>query len=148
MLIDCRTKDEFNHGHVAGAVNIPLDKITEDRILRRFPDIKKLLSISSAVIISDRKKSESKPLRNWAIKCHLRWKHGRALWNVEKISSFLSQMHLHEIHPNAFATELNQNDSSKNRTQILYHKQKDFSSFECAATVCHFFFDSLYPDNP
>ena len=35
MLIDCRTKDEFNHGHVAGAVNIPLDKITEDRILRR-----------------------------------------------------------------------------------------------------------------
>lgn len=38
MLIDCRTKDEFNHGHVAGAVNIPLDKITEDRILRRFPD--------------------------------------------------------------------------------------------------------------
>ena len=25
MLIDCRTKDEFNHGHVAGAV-------------RRFPD--------------------------------------------------------------------------------------------------------------
>lgn len=66
MLIDCRTKDEFNHGHVAGAVNIPLDKITEDRILRRFPD-KKLLSISSAVIISDRKK-RSKPLRNWAIK--------------------------------------------------------------------------------
>ena len=38
MLIDCRTKDEFNHGHVAGAVNIPLNKITEDRILRRFPD--------------------------------------------------------------------------------------------------------------
>ena len=32
MLIDCRTKD------VAGAVNIPLNKITEDRILRRFPD--------------------------------------------------------------------------------------------------------------
>ena len=28
MLIDCRTKDEFNHGHVAGAVNIPLNKIT------------------------------------------------------------------------------------------------------------------------
>ena len=38
MLIDCRTKDEFNHGHVAGAVNSPLNKITEDRILRRCPD--------------------------------------------------------------------------------------------------------------
>ena len=65
MLIDCRTKDEFNHGHVAGAVNIPLDKITEDRILRRFPD--KETSLYIIVIISDRKK-RSKPLRNWAIK--------------------------------------------------------------------------------
>ena len=63
MLIDCRTKDEFNHGHVAGAVNIPLNKITEDRILRRFPD----KETSLYIIISDRKK-RSKPLRNWAIK--------------------------------------------------------------------------------
>ena len=62
MLIDCRTKDEFNHGHVAGAVNIPLNKITEDRILRRFPDKE-----TSLYIIGDRKK-RSKPLRNWAIK--------------------------------------------------------------------------------
>ena len=38
MLIDCRPKDEFNHGHVTGAINIPLDKITEYRITRRLPD--------------------------------------------------------------------------------------------------------------
>ena len=43
MLIDCRTKDEFNHGHVAGAVNIPLNKITEDRILRRLDVYKRQL---------------------------------------------------------------------------------------------------------
>ena len=53
-----------------------------------------------------------------------------------------------EIHPNAFATELNKMIPAKIRTQILYHKQKDFSSFECAATICHFFFDSLYPRQP
>ena len=38
MLIDCRSKEDFNHGHVAGAVSIPLEKITEDRITRRIPD--------------------------------------------------------------------------------------------------------------
>lgn len=38
MLIDCRPKAEYTHGHVSGAVNIPLDKITEDRITRRIPD--------------------------------------------------------------------------------------------------------------
>lgn len=45
MLIDCRSKDEFNHGHVAGAVNIPLDKITKDRVPRRIPDTEKTLYI-------------------------------------------------------------------------------------------------------
>lgn len=45
LLIDCRTKAEFLHGHVAGAVNIPIDKITEDRILRRIPDKEKYLYI-------------------------------------------------------------------------------------------------------
>lgn len=61
LLFDCHTKMNLTTDIFAGAVNIPLDKITEDRILRRFPD-KKLLSISSAVIISDRKK-RSKPLK-------------------------------------------------------------------------------------
>ena len=28
MLIDCRSKEDFSHGHVATAVNIPLDKMT------------------------------------------------------------------------------------------------------------------------
>ena len=45
MLIDCRSKDDFNHGHVPGAVNIPLDKITGDRVLRRSPDQEKALYI-------------------------------------------------------------------------------------------------------
>lgn len=45
MLIDCRSKEDFNHGHVAGAVNIPLDKITEDRVVRRIPDKEKVLYI-------------------------------------------------------------------------------------------------------
>ena len=45
MLIDCRSKDDFNHGHVSGAVNIPLNKMTEDRILRRIPDKEKTLYI-------------------------------------------------------------------------------------------------------
>ena len=66
MLIDCRTKDEFNHGHVAGAVNIPLDKITEDRILRRFPDKETSLYIIGSY--NFRPEKRSKPLRNWAIK--------------------------------------------------------------------------------
>lgn len=45
MLIDCRAKEEYAHGHVAGATNIPLDKMTEDRITRRIPDKEKFLYI-------------------------------------------------------------------------------------------------------
>ena len=45
MLIDCRPKEEFSRGHVSGAVNIPLDKITENRILKRIPDQEKELYI-------------------------------------------------------------------------------------------------------
>ncbi|MDD6305283.1 MAG: rhodanese-like domain-containing protein [Lachnospiraceae bacterium] len=41
VLIDCRAKEDYQKGHVAGTKNIPLDKITEDRILRRFPDKEK-----------------------------------------------------------------------------------------------------------
>lgn len=37
-LIDCRTKEEYDRGHVSGAVSYPVEKITEDRVLRRFPD--------------------------------------------------------------------------------------------------------------
>ncbi len=37
MLIDCRTKDEFNHGHVAGAVNIPLNKNHGRPNLKKIP---------------------------------------------------------------------------------------------------------------
>ena len=45
MLIDFRSKDDFHHGHVAGAVNIPLDKITEDRVSKRIPDKDKYLYV-------------------------------------------------------------------------------------------------------
>lgn len=45
MLIDCRSKDDFHHGHVSGAVNIPLDKITEDRMNKRIPDKDKYLYV-------------------------------------------------------------------------------------------------------
>ena len=38
VLIDCRTKEEFSHGHIAGAVNIPVGKITKERVQNRFPD--------------------------------------------------------------------------------------------------------------
>lgn len=45
MLIDCRTKEEFRHGHVDGCVNIPLDKMTEEYLSRRIPDKEKSLYI-------------------------------------------------------------------------------------------------------
>lgn len=45
MLIDCRSKEDFSHGHVAGAVNIPIEKMTEDRVTRRIPDKEKALYI-------------------------------------------------------------------------------------------------------
>ena len=45
MLIDCRAKEEYTHGHVARTTNIPLDKMTEDRITRRIPDKEKSLYI-------------------------------------------------------------------------------------------------------
>ena len=45
MLIDRRSKEDFSHGHVATAVNIPLDKMTEDRVTRRIPDKEKALYI-------------------------------------------------------------------------------------------------------
>ena len=45
LLIDCRIKEEYSHGHVAGAINIPLEKMTADRVLRRFPDKEKELYI-------------------------------------------------------------------------------------------------------
>ena len=41
IIIDCRAKEDYQKGHVAGTKNIPLDKITEDRILRRFTDKEK-----------------------------------------------------------------------------------------------------------
>lgn len=45
LLIDCRIKEEYSHGHVAGAINIPLEKMTADRVLRRIPDKEKELYI-------------------------------------------------------------------------------------------------------
>ncbi len=38
VLIDCRSKEEFSRGHVAGAINIPVGKITKERVINRFPD--------------------------------------------------------------------------------------------------------------
>ena len=29
VLIDCRPKEDYAHGHVAGAINFPIEKITE-----------------------------------------------------------------------------------------------------------------------
>ena len=37
-LIDCREKAEYKNGHISGSINCPIDKITEENILRRFPD--------------------------------------------------------------------------------------------------------------
>ncbi len=37
-LIDCREKAEYRSGHISGSINCPIDKITEENILRRFPD--------------------------------------------------------------------------------------------------------------
>ena len=37
-LIDCREKDEYKNGHISGAISCPIDKITEENILRRFQD--------------------------------------------------------------------------------------------------------------
>ena len=45
LLIDCRINEEYSHGHVAGAINIPLEKMTADRVLRRIPDKEKELYI-------------------------------------------------------------------------------------------------------
>ena len=38
VLIDCRPKEDYAHGHVAGAINFPIEKITEERVCRRLPD--------------------------------------------------------------------------------------------------------------
>ena len=38
LLIDCRPKEEYAHGHVSGAISIPIEKITEERVCRRIPD--------------------------------------------------------------------------------------------------------------
>ena len=32
VLIDCRPKEDYAHGHVAGAINFPSEKITEERV--------------------------------------------------------------------------------------------------------------------
>lgn len=37
-LIDCRTKEAYDRGHISGAVSCPIEKIIEDRVLHRFPD--------------------------------------------------------------------------------------------------------------
>ena len=37
-LIDCREKTEYAAGHGSGAVNWTIDKMTPDRVTRRFPD--------------------------------------------------------------------------------------------------------------
>lgn len=37
-LIDCREKSEYRNGHISGSLNCPIDKITAENILRRFPD--------------------------------------------------------------------------------------------------------------
>lgn len=44
-LIDCRLKEDYVHGHVSGSTNIPIDKITAERILRRIPDTERKLYI-------------------------------------------------------------------------------------------------------
>lgn len=33
VLIDCRPKEDYAHGHVAGAINFPIEKITEETCL-------------------------------------------------------------------------------------------------------------------
>lgn len=45
LLIDCRPKEEYARGHIAGAINIPTGKISEERISRRLPDKGKQLYI-------------------------------------------------------------------------------------------------------
>lgn len=37
-LIDCRTQEEYASGHISGAIHYPVEKITQERVLRRFPD--------------------------------------------------------------------------------------------------------------
>ncbi len=37
-LVDCRTREEYAGGHILGAINYPIEKITQERVLRRFPD--------------------------------------------------------------------------------------------------------------
>lgn len=37
-LIDCREKTAYKNGHISGSINCPIDKITEEYILRKFPD--------------------------------------------------------------------------------------------------------------
>ena len=36
VLIDCRPKEDYAHGHVAGAINFPIEKITEERVCAGF----------------------------------------------------------------------------------------------------------------
>ncbi len=36
VLIDCRPKEDYAHGHVAGAINFPIEKITEEHIAAGF----------------------------------------------------------------------------------------------------------------
>ncbi len=38
LLIDCRPKEDYAHGHVGNAINFPIDKITEERVCHRIPD--------------------------------------------------------------------------------------------------------------
>lgn len=65
-LIDCREKAEYKNGHISGSINCPIDKITEENILRRFPD-KTSLFLLWAVIPKGRERL-SKNSRSWDTK--------------------------------------------------------------------------------
>lgn len=62
VLIDVRTEDEFDSGHIPGSINIPLDSL--DRYTTKFPTKKFRFSyIAEAVREASR---QSICLRKWA----------------------------------------------------------------------------------
>jgi len=38
VILDSRTSDEFNSGHIEGSINFPVQKITQDSVLEKIPE--------------------------------------------------------------------------------------------------------------